>query len=896
MNYIRKMYAKIKILLALLLPFAISFHASLSAQNINRITIDETSNGKKLVDLLTHLEKDHNVDFIFQPEKIRSLVVTGVKKTYSIHDFLEVFLAHLEHERINDRMIVIAEEDLIDRIASGNYFLVHQQNNRYSLSGKIIDASTDEPLINAQIVLPTTNSGTLSDLRGNFQLDLPHNICRLNFSYTGYDLVQAIILFSPLAESKHSIEVNLYPSSTELEGVVISAEKSDINISSELMGVEKMGIETIKSLPPFMGEVDPVKGLITLPGVSTTGEISSGFNVRGGESGQNLILQDGAVIFNPTHLFGFFSAFNPDVVNDVTLYKGAGPANFGGRVSSVLDISLRNGDLEEFKVQGALGLVSSRLTVEGPIVPDQSSFIIGGRLSYSNWLVNAVDDIRLKNSSANFYDMTGKIYQKLSSRDYLTLSGYHSYDDFSFGGDSLFSWSTTNISLKYEHNFNERFINTLQVNNSNYVSSINNQRFFDAFEYNNGINNLSIKNTLSWQKSERHNFTFGFEAVHALIEPGKKTSTAEAGNTESIDLNDQKSLQAALFFNSQLEISDQLSFTAGLRYSHFLRFGEDQLFNLNRNEIDGRYYSISDTINYAAGEVVNQYYGFEPRASLRYLLTEKSSLKASYYRIYQFMHLISNTISPTPFDFWINSSPNIRPQLGDQFSLGYFHNFDNDNFEVSLEGFYKNVANTLDYLEGVNIALNNRLEAGMAQGNGKAYGLEFLFRKNRGTINGWLSYTYSRSLRQFDTDIEAFEINQGEWYPSFFDQPHNLSLVLNYNIKPNVILTSNFSYSSGRPITIPVSKFSYGSVLSVLNYSQRNAYRIPAFHRWDISLTLKGKNYNHRKFSDEWIFSIYNVYGRQNPYSIFFNEFGNAYNLSILGTIFPSLTYNFKFK
>lgn len=876
----------------------VSFSTILSTtgQRLKDIVVDDQDNGKKLVDFIKELENQHQVDFIYPVDRINSMIITGVKREYNITDFLEVFLAHLSYAKINDRIMVIAEQDRIDLIKAGKYFLVPFANVETELNGVVFDASTDEPMINAQVFIPANNSGTITDFDGKFSLTIPHNLTKLIFTYTGFDPLESLIIYSEKADESAFFSINLYPSSTELAGVVISAEKSDVNISSQLMGVEKMGIKTIKSLPPFMGEVDPVKGLITLPGVSTTGEISSGFNVRGGESGQNLILQDGAVIFNPTHLFGFFSAFNPDVVNDVTLYKGAGPATFGGRVSSVLDISMRNGDVEEYKVQGALGLISSRLTVEGPIIPQQSSFIIGGRLSYSNWLINAVDDIRLKNSSANFYDITGKIYQRLSERDYITLSAYHSYDDFSFGGDSVFSWTTTNISLKYEHNLTDQLTNTLQINNSNYSSSIVNQRIFDAFKYSNGINNLSFKNTLSWQKEDEQVYVLGLEAVYGMIDPGKKMGDDEARNIASVKLNDQKSLQASLYFNGNMKVSDQLSVTAGLRYSHFFRFGSDQVFSINRSEIDDRYYRITDTTNFQPGAIVSQFNGFEPRLSLRYLVSPSSSLKASYYRVYQFMHLISNTISPTPFDFWINSSPNIRPQVGDQFSLGYFHNFDHDNFEFSIEGFYKKVANTLDYLEGVNIALNSRLEAGMAQGDGKAYGLEFLLRKNRGIINGWLSYTFSRSLRQFDTDIEALEINGGEWYPSFFDQPHNLSLVLNYNIKPNIILTSNFSYSSGRPITIPVSKFTYGSVLSVLNYSQRNAYRIPAFHRWDLSLTLKGRNYNHGKFSDEWIFSIYNVYGRRNPYSIFFNEYGNAYNLSILGTIFPSLTYNFKFK
>jgi outer membrane receptor protein involved in Fe transport len=643
-----------------------------------------------------------------------------------------------------------------------------------------------------------------------------------------------------------------------------------------------------------MGEVDPIRSLTTLPGVSTSGELAAGFNVRGGESGQNLVLQDGAIIYNPSHLFGFFSAFNPDMVSGVTLYKGGGPAYFGGRISSVLDVSLKNGDAGKHSVTGGIGFVSSRLAAEGPIVRNKSSYLVGGRISYCNWLINATDDIQLKNSSANFYDITAKVFQTINENNYLTISLYNSYDAFSLAADSVFSWGTQNYALKWDHTFKENFFSTLNISNSNYFSEVESNNELDGFVYRNAINNLALKYDLTYSLSEESKLIAGLESTGTLLEPGKRDPDENAVNIKPENMNDQRSIESAVYVQGDFKLSKKLSMTAGLRYSYFVRLGREDIYTYDYNNIQGRYPGILDTIQYSNGDVIKHYSGLEPRLSLRFLMSENASLKASYFRGYQYMHLISNTTSVTPQDYWVSSGPYLKPEIGDQYSLGYFRNLKQNRYEVSVEGFYKNVTNAVDYIEGADITLNPVLDAGLSQGKGRAYGVEVLLKRNTGRLNGWLAYTYSRSLRKFDTE-SSIVINDGKYYPSAFDQPNNVSLVLNYQLDARTTFSANFNYSTGRPITIPISKFSYDAYLSVLNYSERNEYRIPDYHRLDVSLTIKENPNKKHRIHSEWVISIFNVYGRKNTYSIFFDRYGRAKKLSVLGSIFPSISYNFRF-
>ena len=870
-----------------------------NTQSIKDIFVDESSNGKIFSEFLQELEEKYSIDFIGDEQKLHALTVTGIIGRQRLTDYLHNFSTVLKVVRVSDQVIFLMDKTLVD--AHGwereDYIVLQEISGpEVSLDGAIIDGQTDDPLMGAQVYFPVLKQGTSSDASGKFHFEtFAEAIIPIEIKYVGYEPRTCVVGFSRFGTATQ-ISSTLYPASKELQGVTVMADRIDENVIRPITGIQKLSIDAIKSLPTFLGEVDPIRTLTTLPGVSSSGEIASGFNVRGGESGQNLILQDGATIYNPSHLFGFFSAFNPDMVNGITLYKGAGPANFGSRISSILDVSLKKGNAEKHIVTGGVGLVSSRLSVEGPLARNKSSYLVGGRISYCNWLVRATDNIQLKNSAANFHDITAKIFQTVNKNNLVTLSIYNSYDAFSLEMDSTFSWGTFNVSLKWDHTFNDHIFSTLNLTNSNYFSDVESNNEIESFTYRNSIRNAGLKYDVTYALGEESKILGGIESVGTLLEPGKLVPDENAYNIEQQDMSDQRLLESAVYVQGELNVSERLSLAAGLRYSYFLRLGEENIYTYDYTNMNGRYPVIQDTIAYKRNEVINQYNGLEPRLSVRYLVSKDASLKASFYRGFQYMHLISNTTSTTPQDYWVASGPYLKPQIGNQFTLGYFQNLKDNVYEFSIEGFYKDINHAVDYIEGADITLNPVLEAGLSQGKGIAYGVELFFKKTKGRLNGWLSYTYSRSLRKFNPEAgSSIMINNGDYYASAFDQPNIVSVVLNYKVGVRGFFSANFNYSTGRPITIPVSKFSYDVYLSVLNHSKRNEYRIPDYHRLDLSFIIKDKPSKTRRFKDEWVFSVFNVYSRNNAYSITFDRFGKAKKLSVLGSMFPSITYNFSF-
>lgn len=868
------------------------------AQNLKEILVDQTANGKVFSSFLAELEEKHNIDFIGDMDRLQALTVQGIEKPTRLMDYLGSYSGILDVVKVSEKIIVLASRGALPNMPAGTkaQYLVLSDRAGVNLSGTVKDALTDAPLVGAQLYLPASKKGSVADQTGSFVLVAPKTpLVIAQVKFAGYDAETLVIGWSRYAKDD-ALDVRLFQTSKELEGVTVTAERINENVVSQISGVERLSIETIKTIPTFMGEVDPIRSLTTLPGVSTAGELASGFNVRGGESGQNLVLQDGATIYNPSHLFGFFSAFNPDMVSDITLYKGAGPASFGSRISSVLNVALKKGDATKHSVSGGVGPVTSRLSVQGPIIKNKSSYMIGGRISYVNWLLRASDDIRLQRSAANFHDITAKIVHTFNDKNFVTLSVYNSYDDFRLETDSVFSWQTLNATVKWDHTFSDKWYSTLTMTTSNYRSDVDSQDEIERFNYYNAIRNLGGRFDLTYAMTDDSKFVAGLESTASRLEPGKLTPTRESYNISFQDMQDQRTVESAAFLQADMKLTERLSVSAGLRYSYFVRLGEEDIYTYDYSNMNGRYPSVMDTIHYRAGQAISTYDGLEPRLSLRFLVTTNASVKASFYRGYQYVHLISNTTSTTPQDYWVASGPMLQPQRGDQYSLGYFQNFNDNLFEFSVEGFYKTIGHAVDYIEGADITLNPLLEAGLSQGAGKAYGGEFFLKKTRGKFNGWLSYTYSRSLRRFDGgESTNIPINNGEYYASAFDQPHNVSLVMNYRVGVRGFLAANFHYSTGRPITIPVSKFSYDVYLSVLNYSQRNEYRIPDYHRLDISFTLKDKPHKLSRYRSEWVFSVFNVYGRKNAYSISFDRYGKAEKLSVLGTVFPSITYNFSF-
>jgi len=642
-----------------------------------------------------------------------------------------------------------------------------------------------------------------------------------------------------------------------------------------------------------MGEVDPVRSLTSLPGVSSVGEGTSGYNVRGGDPGQNLLMQDHAIIYNSSHLFGFFSAFNPDLIRDVVLYKGGGPATYGGRVSSVLNVNLRNGNAKEFQANGGIGLVSSRLTIEGPIKKERTSFIVGGRASYSDWLLKQMKDPDLYQSAASFYDLNLKINHIQDEKNVFNLSTYMSQDRFEFASDTTYFWKSRAATLSWSHIFSSNLLMQAHAVYSNYQSDIENRESAFAFDYNSGVTNYNGKLDFSWTPSQSHKIDFGVSSLLYEFDLGSFEPLLNNTNEVEQEMPREQGLENAFYINDEYTISPRLSLVYGVRLSNYLTLGGTYYeFDPNQAKSES---TITDTLQFDNGEIAESFFGWEPRLSLRWLMNLQTSLKLSYYRTRQYVHLISNTTAISPVDFWKSSGVNLEPSVADQFTFGLFRNWNDNMYEASVEFYYKETDNLVDYKDGATILLNETLDADLVQGRGRAYGAEVLVRKNRGRLTGWIGYTYSRSKRQFyDERFEEETINDGDFYPSNYDKPHDLSVVLNYKTSRRFSISLNFAYSTGRPITVPVSKFQYEDLLSVLNYSERNQFRIPDYHRLDLSFTLKSKLRKDKLINGEWVLSFYNVYGRKNPFSVYFTQRGNAFRLSVLGSVFPSLSYNFK--
>jgi hypothetical protein len=892
-------------LLPLLFYFFIQTTIIFGQTGIEKITFDQDYKDTPLPEVLQNLESKNGTRFFYKDDwGIEAFLLNGKKGQdaligindlletygYSLIDYKGLFVI-VNQEGLESYQYEFWEENDINLdqykiIGSGK---PENSNLPVVVKGKIFDAAEGEPLIGASIQVLDSSQGVVTDIDGNFELPLVPGKYKLMAQYAGYEAqsipVQVI--------NEGELDVELFNQTLKLEEVTISARSQEITVSEKIAGREILDIAVIKSLPTFMGEVDPVKSLISLPGVSSVGEGTAGFNVRGGDPGQNLLMMDEAIIYNSSHLFGFFGAFSPDMIRDVELYKGGGPANYGGRVSSVLNVNLRNGNAKEYEVAGGIGLISSRLSVEGPLKKDKTSFILSGRTSYPNWMLKQMKDPDLYQSAAGFYDVNLKVNHTIDENNVLTFSGYLSDDNFEFASDTAYVWKTKAAIGKWSHRFNSNFLMQTNFVVSDYKSNIENNQENFGFDYTSGIKNYQGKIDFSYSIGAAHKLDFGISSLHYSFDNGTFEPGVQNSNAEAIYIPQESALESAVYFNDEFSISPKVSLVYGIRVSNYLTLGGTYYeFDPNSPKSPS---SIVDTLTYQNGEVAKTNFGLEPRVSFRWLITPSSSLKASYYRTNQYIHLISNTAAISPVNYWKSSGYNLDPSISDQYTLGIFKNWKDNLFEISVEGYYKWIQNVVDYKNAATILLNETLDADLVQGKGKAYGVEFLLRKNRGKLTGWLGYTYSRSLRKFNEspfDVEI--INEGVFFPSNYDKPHDVSVVMNYKFSRRFSMNMNFAYSTGRPITVPVSKFQYEDFLSILNYSDRNQYRVPDYHRMDLAFTLKSGLKKDKKVDGEWVFSVYNVYSRRNPFSVYFTQRGNAFQLSVLGSAFPSISYNFK--
>lgn len=768
----------------------------------------------------------------------------------------------------------------------------------YTISGTIKDASNGETTFGASVFLKGTNIGGITNEYGFYSITAPKDDYTLIISYVGYATISKELSLN----KDEKINFELSQTSTELDAVIITAEESEqINIRSPQMSVSKVNVETIKKMPVVLGEVDLIKSIQLLPGVTGGAEGSGGFNVRGGAADQNLVLLDEAIIYNTSHLFGFFSVFNADAIKDVKLYKGGIPAKFGGRVSSVLDVRQKDGNSKDFHLTGGLGFISSRLAAEGPSFKDKGSFLVAARGSYIHLFLKAAGE----ENSANFYDLNLKTNYDFNDKNKLYLSGYFGRDDFNFGGNFKSGYGNATGNLRWNHLFNDRLFSNMSFIYSKYDYELE----FDSFEFDwvSSITNYNLKYDLSYFVNDKFQLDFGASTIYYQFDPGKINPTTETSAINPLQLDEKRALESGLYIDAEHKLTNKLTASYGLRFSAFTRLGGQPLVDYENNlpvvynQTLGIYErgTATGVTNFAKATRIKDFGNLEPRMALSYQLNTSSSLKVGYSRVAQYIHLLSNTVSVTPLDVWTPSGKFIKPQLSNQYAIGFFKNLKDRLYSFEVEAYYKTVANRIDYIDGSDLIGQNTIETEILNGEARAYGLEFLLRKSKGDFTGWLAYTISKAeQRALGGAAGGPGINNGNWYNSAQDRTHDISLTSSYKLSNKWIFGSNLIFQTGRPVTFPTGQYTYED-LTIASFSGRNSNRLTAYHRLDISATWTPNRKPNKKWKGEWVFGIYNVYNRRNAASISFGQnretgVNEATRTAIFGVV-PSVSYNFKF-
>ncbi|HEX9513838.1 MAG TPA: carboxypeptidase-like regulatory domain-containing protein [Puia sp.] len=760
-----------------------------------------------------------------------------------------------------------------------------------NVAGYTLDAKTGEPVVGASIYVENPRIGVSSDQYGYYSISLPRGRHILNIQSIGMRDTRRLLLV--YGDGKMNIELRTQV--LTLKKVIVSAEKAS-NVKRTEMGVQKIDIKTIKQVPVVFGEADVLRVVMTLPGVKTVGEASTGLNVRGGSADQNLVLFNDATIYNTAHFFGMFSAFNPEVVKDVELYKSSIPARFGGRLSSVLDINSREGNKKNITGSAGIGLLTSRLNIEGPIVKDKTSFILGGRTTYANWLLADLPS-QYKNSRASFYDLNLNISHEINKKNSLYFTGYLSQDHFNLNNDTTYGYGNRNLSLKWKHIFNNKLYSLLTTGYDRYQYSISSgQNPVNAYKLGFDINQVYFKAHFNYFLSASHTLDFGLSTLRYRLHPGSYDPMGHQSLVVGDTLQTEQAQESALYLSDRYTISNSLSVEGGIRYSLYNYLGSSLVNNYAPGQpVSGD--NLLGATKYGPDKVIKTYGGPEYRLSARLVLTENVSLKAGYNTQRQYIHALSNTTAMAPTDIWKLSDPNIRPQHGDQISLGLYRNFKANTIETSLEVYYKRIGDYLDYKSGAVLVMNHHIETDVLETKGKAYGVELLIKKLTGKFNGWFSYTYSRTLLRQDDPNAGELINKGRYYPANYDKPQDVTVVSNYRVTHRFSVSLNATYSTGRPITLPIGVFNYAGSQRTL-YADRNAYRIPDYFRTDLSMNIDGNHKVHQKTHNSWTIGVYNLTGRKNPYSVYYvseNGFVNGYKLSIFGSAIPFVNFNIRF-
>ncbi len=925
------------VLKRIILPLCllIGFAETIQAQQKSVDTINGNFTALTFKELVPLLETQTDLKLYYNPSEIDTLKINITAKDLTINSLLnEVFLGtdfYYFIDANNDLFVTRGieihpelpegyfginpkkETSSFDKVAQ-DYLLAEKQEKLAALkedklyeigkrtvkigsgtatiAGHIRAANSGESIIGSSIITEKPNVGVISDPFGYYAITLPKGAHELTIKSIGMKSTKRKIIIY----GDGQLDIELVESVTSLKEVTVESER-DKNVSGMQMGVNRLDIQTMKKVPVVLGEVDIFKVLLTLPGVQSVGEATTGLNVRGGAANQNLILFNDGTIYNPTHLFGFFSAFNPDVIKSVELYKSGIPAEYGGRLSSVLDVTSREGNKKKFTGSGGLGPLTGRLTLEGPIGGEKTSFLVGVRSTYSDWLLQQIPNKAISNSQAGFYDVNASINHEFNSKNSAYATGYLSQDHFKLNGDTLYNYRNKNLTGKWKHIFSNKLYGVLTGAYSGYDYAVSSNVIpVNAFTMKYSINQLQVKSDFSYFPTTQHAINFGASAIRYRLSPGSLQPWGTESLSIPINLQSEQAQESAIYASDHFEISPKLSLYAGLRYSFYNYLGPRHVYQYSTGQPKS-VNTITDTINYKVGKSISNYSGPEYRISLNYALPENSSVKFSYNRTRQYLQMLTNTAAISPTDVWKLSDPNIKPQIGDQVALGYYKNFRNNTIEFSVEGYYKVTQNSLDYKSGAVLILNSHIETDILNAHGKAYGIEFLLKKMSGKVNGWISYTYSRSFLQTRSPYASETVNNGQYYRSNYDKPNAVNFIGNYKFSHRFSTSLNLTYSTGRPITLPIVKYTLDGSERVY-YSERNQYRIPDYFRVDFALNIEGNHKIRKLAHSSWTVGIYNVTGRRNAYSVFFesqNGVIKGYKLSIFGNPIPTVTYNFKF-
>lgn len=761
-------------------------------------------------------------------------------------------------------------------------------NIKITLSGYLRDAENGEALIGAALYVEELQTGTITNTYGFYSLSLPEGNYKITFSYIGYQSITKEINLN----RNQSLNLELAAEEVTLKEVVVSSNRPNANVEKIEMSTTTVNMVEVKQMPQLMGEVDVIRSIQMLPGVTTVGEGASGFNVRGGDVDENLILLDEASVYNASHVFGFFSVFNADAIKDLKIYKGGIPAAYGGRLSSVLDVRQKEGNMKSFAGNGGIGLISSRLLLEGPLKKDKSSFMVSGRRSYADVFTKLSSNEDLRNSTAYFYDLNAKINYVINDNNRVFLSGY-------FGRDALgidvagMDWGNKTATLRWNHLFNTRLFSNFTAVYSHYDYALGADTETANFSWKSNILNTNIKADFSYFINPNNTLEFGINALHYKFKPGNVKVNRVENDDVALDLDPETALEPAIYISNEQKISDRLGVQYGVRYSRFYNLGEGKVFKYAPGQ-PKTINSIIDTVYYGSDDVIQSYDAIEPRIAAKFTLNTSSSLKASYNRMAQYIHLVSNTTAALPIDVWTPAGAYIKPAKVDQYTIGYFRNFKDNIIEFSAEAYYKQYYDLLDYKDGADLLFNESLETELLEGKGRAYGLELLLRKQEGKLTGWIGYTLSRTERKVPG------INNDDYYPSNYDKLHDINVVASYELNSKWTTSASLTVMSGRPITYPNARYEFEDI-TIPNYDNRNGARAPMYHRLDLSATYDIPKKPGRKWESSWTFGLYNVYARRNAFSIYFRQqednpaITEAVRYSVFGTIIPSVTYNLKF-